>query len=163
MDLTTEQIIELWFHYEEVAMHFNELIIQYRLQLMGGVGAIGALSAYLIGDKVEDRQRRYRLRLVASLGLFVLVLAAALLDLLYYNKLLLASVDVLIDFEKAHPPLNMSTRIAEKIAGQGLPVICGAYGVVLGSLGLFTLWSWRQHSKCTERSLGDPTDTSCVG
>jgi hypothetical protein len=31
-------VIDLWFHYEQVAMHFNELIMQYRLQLMGARG-----------------------------------------------------------------------------------------------------------------------------
>jgi len=145
MELTSEQVIDLWFHYEEVAMHFNELIIQYRLQLMGGAGAIGALSAYLIGDKVADKRKRYWLRSLASSGLFVLVLAAAMLDLLYYNKLLLASVEALVDFEKAHPPLNMSTHIAEEVGNQGLPVICSVYAVVLGTLGGFTIWSLKQY------------------
>jgi hypothetical protein len=147
MELTNEQIIDLWWHYEEVAMHFNELLIQYRLQLMGGAGAIGALSAYLIGDKVTDIATRNWLRFLASLTLFVLISAASLLDLFYYNRLLLAAVDVLVEFEKAHPPLTMSTRIANEVAFKGLPVVVGTYLVVLVPLGLFTLWSWRQHRK----------------
>ncbi len=95
MELTNEQIVDLWFHYEEIAMHFNELIIQYRLQLMGGAGAIGAISSYLIGSKVEDPQQHRWLRFLVSFMLLVLITAAAALDLFYYNRLLLASVEVI--------------------------------------------------------------------
>ena len=45
---TTEEVIKLWFHYEQIAMHFNDLIIQYRLQLMGGAGAIGTFYFFLV-------------------------------------------------------------------------------------------------------------------
>ena len=148
-NLSNAEIIDLWFHYEEVAMHFNELLIQYRLQLMGGAGAIGALSAYLIGDKVTEPSTRTWLRFLASLTLLVLITAAAFLDLFYYNQLLLASVDVLIEFEAAHPPLKMSTYIADQVAARGLPVVIGSYCIVLGLLAAFTWWSWRQHKKGT--------------
>jgi hypothetical protein len=85
-------VVDLWYHYEEVAMHFNQLIIEYRLRLMGGVGAVGAVSSYLIGGTVKDPMRRNWLRALVSSGLLVLFVAAACLDLFYYNALLEGAV-----------------------------------------------------------------------
>ena len=31
------EVIKLWYHYEEVAMHFNGLIMQFRIQVMAGL------------------------------------------------------------------------------------------------------------------------------
>ena len=57
MELEPDQVIALWFHYEKIAMHFNQLIIQYRLQLMGGAGAIGAVAAFLIQSRDHEERR----------------------------------------------------------------------------------------------------------
>ena len=95
MDL--EQAITLWFHYETVAMHFNELIIQYRLQLMAGIGAIGAIAGYLVGSKVAEESDRHKLRAFISAGLLIILVAAAYLDLFYYNELLRGAVDALLE------------------------------------------------------------------
>ena len=136
------EVIALWFHYEEIAMHFNQIIIQYRLQLMGGAGLIGALSSYLIGGKVEVAERRHMLRAYVSTGLVVLILAAAVLDVFYYNELLLGAVDALLRFEQEHPELYMSTLISNRFPNGGTLPIFITYGLVLGPLTLFSIWSW---------------------
>ena len=64
-------------------MHFNDLLMQYRLQLLGGAGAIGTLATYLIGGKVDPDERRHWLRFLVSAGLLVLGAAAASLDVFY--------------------------------------------------------------------------------
>ncbi|MBK7134757.1 MAG: hypothetical protein IPH73_00520 [Rhodocyclales bacterium] len=143
MEPTHEQI-ELWYHYEEIAMHFNQLILQYRLQLMGGAGAIGAISSYLIGANVSDIGKRYWLRFLIASGLFVILCAAAALDVLYYNELLQGAVDALIEYERLHPGINMSTYIEKRFsaypAGGRMPIYL-TYGILLVPLFLFVIWS----------------------
>ncbi|HLM82072.1 MAG TPA: hypothetical protein VK302_15815 [Terriglobales bacterium] len=137
----TSDAVTLWYHYEEIAMHFNSLIIQFRLQLIGGAGALGTFSAYLIGSKVTDeKERRYLRSLVAS-GLLTLIIVAALLDLFYYNRLLRGAVDALLDFERSHPDIQMSTKIEARV-GWGINIVWVAYGLMVGLLFLFNAWSW---------------------
>lgn len=90
-------VVELWFHYEEVAMHFNDLLMQYRLQLLGGAGAVGTVASYLIGGRVEDQLRRNWLRFLVSAGMLVLLAAAASLDVWYYDRLLRGAVKALLE------------------------------------------------------------------
>ena len=137
--------MQLWFHYEEIAMHFNELIMQYRLQLMGGTGVIGALSGYLIGSKVESAPMRRELRAYISTGLLILVCAAASLDQFYYNELLRGSVNALIRFEQEHPEIYMSTYIKAQFPGGASLRIYIIYAVAILPLVGFTIWSWRTY------------------
>lgn len=138
-----DQVIALWFHYETVAMHFNELIIQYRLQLMGGAGAIGALSGYFIGSKVKSPFMRHKLRAYVSSVLLLLLLAAFYLDVYYYNELLRGAVSALLKLESEYSQiLYMSTAIKEQFSGGATKHIYIAYSFVLFPLVLFTGWSW---------------------
>ncbi len=151
--ISVQQTLDLWRHYEEIAMHFNELIIQYRLQLMGGAGAIGGILAYL-GSKIDDISRRHSLRAWLSTGLLVILFAAAYLDLGYYNKLLRGAVDALILIEKTQPELYISTMIENRFNDRfpfaATPIIYFAYLMILVPLILTTRWSWRVVNK--ERS-----------
>ncbi len=140
-----DQAMELWFHYEEIAMHFNELIIQYRLQLMGGIGAIGAVSGYLIGSKVDDEGMRHKLRAFVATGLFILFIAAAVLDIFYYNELLRGAVAAIIELESNYPELNLSTTIKNQFDENFISAswrIYIAYLLVMIPLAVFMVWSW---------------------
>lgn len=146
--MNIDQVIELWHHYEQVAMHFNELIIQYRLQLMGGAGVIGALSGYLIGSKVESPLLRHKLRAYVSTGLLFLVLAAFYLDVYYYNELLRGAVNAILKLEAEHPDiLYMSTHIKSQFPDGATRHIYVAYSFVLFPLFAFTIWAWYAHIK----------------
>jgi hypothetical protein len=137
-------VLAQWYHYEEIAMHFNTLIMQFRLQLLGGAGLIGTLASYLIGGKVKGVAQQHRLGFYVSGGLFVLIFAAALLDIFYYDYLLRGAVQALLDFEKLHPEIQMSTTI-ENTVGWGKYIADVSYVLVLGALGAFTWWSWRKY------------------
>ena len=151
MELTPAQV-DLWFHYEEITMHFNQLIIQYRLQLMGGVGAIGAVASYLIASKTEEANRP-GLRFVVSLTLLVLVSAAAYLDIYYYNQLLEGAVDALLEFEKNNPRIYMSTRIHDAVKGDWpWPVIHIWYSAIIVPLVVFVLWSINDYLQSKNKS-----------
>lgn len=149
MELEPDQVIALWFHYEEIAMHFNQLIIQYRLQLMGGAGAIGAVAAFLIQSR-DHEERRYLMRSLVSFVMFFLLFAAAILDIAYYNKLLLGAVNALLEFEKAHPPINMSTLIHAEVEGFGTTAVLIWYAAILlpvAGFGLRSYWKYRNFPK----------------
>ena len=135
--------LQLWFHYEEIAMHFNQLIIQYRLQLMAGIGAIGAVSGYLISSKdTISPDMRHKYIACVSAGLLFILAAAATLDLFYYNELLLGAVKALLELERQHKGLNMSTYISGQFSNNSSYAVYGAYALVILPLFIFTLWSW---------------------
>lgn len=135
------ETVAVWRHYEEIAMHFNSLIMQFRLQVIGGAGAIGTLASYLIGEKVTNPDQHDWLRALISSGLWVLILSAAILDMCYYDRLLRGAVKALIDFEKKHPEIQMSTRIEETV-GHGKHAPKYAYALMLCLLFAFTSWAW---------------------
>jgi hypothetical protein len=137
-------VLEQWYRYEEIAMHFNTLIMQFRLQLLGGAGLIGTVASYLIGGKVHDDTQRHWLRFLVSFGLFVLIGAAASLDVFYYDRLLRGAVQALLDFEAKHPGIQMSTTI-EQAVGWGKYSAIGSYSAVLAVLVVFTGWSLRAY------------------
>jgi hypothetical protein len=147
MAVPDSAIVALWWHYEELAMHFNGLIMQFRVQVLGGAGAIGTLAGYLINSgKIDDEQQRERLRAVVAAGLWVLIASAALLDVFYYRQLLEGAVNAIIDFERQHPEIQISTEI-KRTVGRGVDVIWVVYTLLLATLGTFALrsyWKSRQ-------------------
>jgi hypothetical protein len=62
-------VVQLWKHYEDIAMHFNELIIDYRLQLMGGTGVLGTVAGHLSSNNVDKECRSRFLMSYCSLEL----------------------------------------------------------------------------------------------
>lgn len=137
----SDATLQLWFHYETIAMHFNELIIQYRLQLMGGTGAIGAIAFALIQGKDMSPSEMRLYRMLLTTLMLVLVSAAGYLDLAYYSKLLEGAVAALLDLEKSIPQIKMSTQIAEHVGEKGLRAACYWYAALIGPLTVLCLWS----------------------
>ena len=147
-DILTDQklVIELWFHQEQVAMHFNELIIQYRLQLLGGAGALGAVATFFVQSNGDERTR-YKLRYMLSILMFIVIFAAAILDLYYYNQLLKGAVASLIEFESKYSYLNLSTHIRSEFTGIERYAVYLWYGSVLLPLAWLGFRSWRKYVK----------------
>ena len=75
MQQPTPDVVALWYHYEEIAMHFDSLTMHFRLQLIGGAAAIGTAAAYFIGGKVVDPPQRRLLRTIVSSFLVVLIIS----------------------------------------------------------------------------------------
>jgi hypothetical protein len=152
-------VLAQWYHYEEIAMPFNTLIMQFRLQLLGGAGLIGTVASYLIGGKIEDEINRHWLRFVVSSGLLVLITAAAILDVFYYDQLLRGAVDELLNFETLHPDIRMSTTI-ENVVGWGRYAADFSYGLILFTLGAFTVWAYRVYRRDRRRSTREAAGDS---
>jgi hypothetical protein len=93
------EIFEVWRAYEDIAMHFNDLLIKLRVQALAGVAAISALVGFLSkGDTPED----FRWGIVAGMFLILTLFWIAIwfLDFRYYNRLLFGAVAGIIEIEK---------------------------------------------------------------
>lgn len=85
---------ELWKKYEDIAMHFNELTLKFRLQALAGLAAI---VAFIATGKIGDSPN------VLSTGAWLLSAAwsgLAILDLGYYYRLLQGAADALRELEE---------------------------------------------------------------
>jgi hypothetical protein len=137
--MPTPPDFELWSRYEELAMHFNELLIQFRIQLLGGLAAIATVGGYLVGEKGSPGKQRFGALAVGSGALAIAWLAAATLDLLYYTQLLKGSVAAITQLEKG-TTIKMSTTI-EQWVGWRDAAPWFFYGSVLIALVGTCLWA----------------------
>jgi len=104
------QLVELWKKYEDVAMHFNDLIMRWRLQAIGGLAGLVTLAGFVVGD-AGTLVVRYRAMLILSSVLICAWTGVALIDLLYYRRLLHGAVKALLALEAANPQIALSTSI----------------------------------------------------
>jgi len=144
-------IFEVWKEYENIAMHFNELIIRLRIQALGGIATISALTGFFsMGDTPAD----FRWSILGGV-LFLLCLvwvAIWRLDMSYYDKLLIGSVDAIIEVERLSKKqttigeLNMSQKIENATCGNSKRSFCNARnGFYL--IVLIALLIWKGQSR----------------
>lgn len=110
-------IFELWKEYEQVAMHFNELLMRLRTQSLGAVGAFATVAGVMLKGESISRQLRWG----ALAGVFAILtifwIAIWILDFAYYNRLLLGAVKALLVLEEqsklgvAASSISLSTEI----------------------------------------------------
>ena len=166
-----EYYFKLWKSYEEVAMHFNDLIIRLRIQSIGGLAALATvLGIVLKTSNGTDETFNYGLAILALIFLMLCWIAIWVLDLRYYNRLLEGSVNAILELEKNKESffkkreIDLSTNIErafkvefeheindEEVKGIGRKhfFINGRkwfYGIVFSALAivfLFTICMWR--------------------
>ncbi len=109
--------LRAWEKHEDVAMHFNELIMRWRLQAIGGLAGFVTLAGFVVGDAASPHVR-YRAMLILTTVIGFAWLAVAAIDLFYYRRLLEGAVAAIIEMERKSRLLNLSTRI-EDFAGTG--------------------------------------------
>jgi hypothetical protein len=129
---------ELWAKYEDVAMHFNTLLIQFRVQLIGGLTALTTVGGYLIGEKVHERKQRFGILTLYSFILLAAWIGAAALDLLYYSHLLKGAVAAILEIEEKSG-IRFS-KVIEEGMGWGTWGPRLFYGLV--TLALLLLFGW---------------------
>lgn len=111
--LSDQITVDLWKKYEDVAMHFNDLIMRWRLHAMGGLAGLVTVAGFVVGD-AATLGARYRAMLILTGVLTFAWVAVGLIDLLYYRKLLEGAVAALIELEKKYQggAITFSTRVA---------------------------------------------------
>lgn len=129
----------VWEKSEDVAIHFNDLIMRWRLQAVGGLAAITTLAGFVVGDADTFRDR-YKAMLMLSLFLACAWVGVAVLDLFYYRLLLLGSVRSIRKLEDQLPHIQLSTDI-DLVAGKGAKVAPWIF-YALGLFPLLVLMAW---------------------
>lgn len=115
-------VFEVWKEYENIAMHFNALLIQLRTRALGGIAVITALVSVLSkGETASDF--RWSVLSAVLLILMLVWIAIWIIDVKYYRRLLYGSVRAVLEIEaisnsqKVVSSLQMSHRIKEATEG----------------------------------------------
>lgn len=120
-------VFELWAKYEDVAIHFNDLLLRLRSQALGAVAAISTI----VGVLVNSPNPNWQLASATMLVLTVLWTALWIIDLAYYNRLLLGAVAAILVLERQSgsrstvSQIDLSSMIAKAVAGEK-PLIADA-------------------------------------
>ncbi|MGB7126634.1 MAG: hypothetical protein WBD42_07395 [Methylovirgula sp.] len=113
----------LWEKYEDIAMHFNDLLIRLRTQALGGVAALATVAGIFAKSNIFGVRDSWEIATIVFFGLTVFWIAIWLLDFCYYNRLLIGAVVAIIELEKEsdNPEfsrINLSTRVEEAVEGR---------------------------------------------
>ncbi len=96
--MNSQERICLWKKYEEVAMHFNELLIRLRTQALGGVATIVTVAGFLAGRK--ETEEPWTVVSAVSLLLLLAWCTLWMIDVCYYSRLLRGAVNGLLKIER---------------------------------------------------------------
>ena len=101
MEDIPEQLVQLWTKYEEIAMHFNDLLIRLRTQAIAGVATIVTAAGFLTSRQSASLASE---PWEAVAGVSILLLFAWgtiwMIDVCYYSRLLRGAVVALLEIEK---------------------------------------------------------------
>jgi hypothetical protein len=117
-------LLDAWEKHENIAMHFNDLILRIRIQALGALTAVVTVGGVFLKPTTPEQHLPWGL-LTCVLGVLLLFwIAIWLLDFRYYNRLLLGSIDSLLALESAinnegkNIEFNMSHKIEDAVLGR---------------------------------------------
>lgn len=114
-------ILDVWDKYENIAMHFNDLIIKLRTQALAGVAAISTLVTLFAKSDVAAGGA-WGIAAFIFGGLSFAWLAIWIIDFSYYNRLLTGAVIAIVRLEQRSKissfvrQLDISTNIEAAVA-----------------------------------------------
>jgi hypothetical protein len=129
-----------WLEYEKIAMHFNDLLIRFRLQAVGGLAAVGAIAGVMVSDK-GSTQSRYQVAAVTFALLAIAWVALAALDIFYYRLLLRGAVETIRSLEETFPPGYRMSKTIDRFADRGSKWCPPAFYVLI-LIGLILGCGW---------------------
>jgi hypothetical protein len=136
-------IKELWEKYEEIAMHFNDLLIRLRTQALGGVAALSTLVG-LFAKTSASVNTSWEIAAVFFLFVCFLWVAIWIIDFSYYNRLLLGAVAAIEALEERSKTemrvrhIELSTMIERAVARQ-LSGISRSRWLTVGRWAFYTI------------------------
>ena len=117
---------KLWEKYEDIAMHFNDLLMRLRTQSLAGIAAVSTLVGIFSKEGAGDMKFDWLVAQALFIAMAAFWVAIWCLDMLYYNRLLSGAVDALYKIEAQTKPgekfdghIRMSSLIKEEF---GRPV-----------------------------------------
>lgn len=108
----------LWNKYEDIAMHFNDLLMRLRSQSIAGIAALSTIVGVLTKSDVAD----WLVAAMIFVAMALVWVAIWCIDFLYYNVLLVGAVTAIkqleVETQRGGPPhgINMSTLIEDQFA-----------------------------------------------
>src|ERR1700676_1563476 len=93
-------IRKLWEKYEDITMHFNELIIKLRSQALAGVAALSTLVGIFAKTDLGHFSYTWEIAGFVFVALAIFWIAIWIMDFSYYNRLLVGAVAALLELEK---------------------------------------------------------------
>jgi hypothetical protein len=164
----------LWSKYEDIAMHFNSLLMQLRVQALAALAGVVTISGLALGFAKEQTRRIGWRVLSGAMGFLVLAWVALwILDLGYYDRLLQGVVHAITEHEDRTPLLvdgsgkqisidnkpvhtiNASTRIKANSFEYHWVIICVFYSLVLIGLAAGAFFTWKR--------AGNPEESPTLG
>lgn len=118
----TFNVQKLWSKYEDIAMHFNDLLMRLRSQSLAGVAAISTLVGIFTKTGIDNVRIDWLIALCIFTAASLFWVAIWCVDFLYYNRLLLGAVAALVKIEndtqlgRVPTEINMSTLIEAEFA-----------------------------------------------
>jgi hypothetical protein len=138
-------IRELWAQHEDIAIHFNDLLMKLRLQSLAGIAAVSTLVGIFTKEGVADAHVGWMVATAIFVALALFWIAIWCLDFFYYNRLLMGAVAALTQLERdissgavASSGIKMSTMIEGEFKksiwpsfGASVSGVLWFYGIVL--------------------------------
>jgi hypothetical protein len=179
LDFKNKEKLEAWCKYEDIAMHFNDLLMRLRTQALAGIAAISTLVGIFSKENILEVQSSWLVAGFIFVGMGAFWIAIGILDIFYYNRLLLGAVAALSNLEKGRDgpngpdTLDMSTTIALAFVGtcsqresanihrSPSPGIIWFYAIVFFVIGGGAYFSFWMHNNPQERAAAKPAVVSC--
>jgi hypothetical protein len=145
---------QLWEKYEDIAMHFNDLLMRLRSQSIAGIAALSTIVGLLTKGDVANLRISWLVAAMIFVAMALVWVAIWCIDFLYYNVLLMGAVTAIKQLEaetmRGGPKwINMSTLIEDQFAEPpDISPFHGVllfYGIVLGILVAGALFCLNMH------------------
>lgn len=108
------ELRKLWGKYEDIAMHFNDLLMRLRSQSVAGIAAVSTLVGIFTREGIANIHMDWLIATLIFVAMTFFWIAIFCVDFFYYNRLLLGAVSALKDLEaqtSAPMRIDMSTKI----------------------------------------------------
>jgi hypothetical protein len=118
----TLDVQALWAKYEDIAMHFNDLLMRLRSQSLAGIAAISTLVGLFSKEGIADVRVSWSVATAIFFAMAFFWIAIWCLDFFYYNRLLLGAVSAITKLERDNQKngaisIEMSTLIEKQFYG----------------------------------------------
>jgi hypothetical protein len=104
-------IRELWEKYQNIAIHFNDLIIRLRTQALAAVAALSTLVGIFAKTDLGNFTYTWEIAGFVFAALAFFWVAIWILDFAYYNQLLIGAIAALLELEKESETRENVSRI----------------------------------------------------
>lgn len=157
MSEATPDIQMLWAKYEDIAMHFNDLLMRLRSQSLAGIAAVSTLVGMFTKTGVTEAKVEWMAATAIFVAMFFFWIAIFCLDIFYYSRLLVGAVSAITELESksasgAAIGINMSTLIEVEFRSPSLrgkiSIFKGVlwfYAIVLGVIMAGAIFSVRMY------------------